>query len=341
LTNVVTAITGHWGKRHGEISTRVVNYAEMLYLQHEWMLAADVFRTFAGFASTESDCGLLPRAWHRVGMCESALSHFAEAEHALTIARDLAAQRDDTYTVLAAEHGLALTVARRGNFPDADVRFADIIRRCEMHLVAAPGVAAVLAKALQDAGGVALQLKDTDRAFALLGRALAHAPDVRDKERVLHDIGVVFLRLDIFDVARDTLQFVESHAQDETIRWVASLNLMHLATRQGSDIDFARHRRCVANIALPPRLSIDYHLYLGQEWERVGQPDRAQRAFQRAQDLGEQYGLNAQWFEAEDALTQLASRLDRIQRREVAAGLIETVEHTIAHLSAALVGTGA
>ena len=339
LTAIVDAITQSWGRRRSQVSARLLAYAALLYDTNEWALAADIYRTFLALTPSEPDARLVMHAWHRVGLCEAWLGRFPEAQEAHETARALATVDGDRYIELAAEHGLAVLTLRRGNVPQADEQFSAVVARCERHIAEVPALANVITIALHDQGTAAARRGDFDRAFSLLSRALDEACEQRQREKILNDVAFTFMQMGVLDTARRAYQIVELTTQDAAQRWVVSLNLMYLATLDGSETVFERYRQAMAREALPPRLAVNYQIILGEGCRRFGRESQARQAFDRAIVLAERHQLNRELIEAEtarDAKPVAASRPEKVELGEAT----KRVQDRIETMSAELAGAG-
>jgi hypothetical protein len=249
LTAIVDAVTQSWGRRRSQVSARLLAYASLLYDSNEWALAADIYRTFLALTPSEPDAYLVMHAWQNIGFCEIWLGRYAEAQSAHETARALASVNGERYTELAAEYGLAMVTFRRGNLPQADDRLGALVAECEKHIAEVPALASVLATALHDQGNAAVRRGDLDRGFALLSRGLDEASDQRQRDKILNDVAFAFMEMGVLDTARRAFQVVEVTTPDATQRWVVCLNLMYLATLDGSETVFERYRQTLSREA--------------------------------------------------------------------------------------------
>jgi len=339
LTAIVDAITQSWGRRRSQVSARVLSYAALLSDGREWALSADIYRTFLALAfETERD--LVCHAWYRIGWCEAWLGQYPEAETAFSLARERARELGDRYVDLSSAHGLALITRNRGNLPAADERFTAVVASCEQHVAETPALADVLVVALHDQGVGAIQRGDFDRAFALLSRALDEARTQQQRDRILLDLALAFMEMGLLDTARQAYMIVEVTADDPTQRWIASLNLMHLATQTGAETVFERHRQAVSNEPLTPRLAVNYHINVGEGYRRFGRERQARQAFDRAVVLAERHQLNRELMQAEAARDAVQpEQAERAGTTTLTEATIRA-QQVIEHLGAELAGAG-
>jgi tetratricopeptide (TPR) repeat protein len=306
LTAIVDAITQSWGRRRSQVSARLLAYAAHLYDNNEWALSADINRTFLSLAH-DSERDLLAQVWYHIGWCETWLGRYPEAEAAHSLAREMGAERGERYIEVAAAQGLALITSRRGNLPKAENEFAAVVTACEQHLSEVPALGELLAWALLEQGNTAVRRGDTDRAFTLLGRALGEARSESQRDRILLDLAFAFMEIGLLDTARRAYLVVEIASEDPKLRWIAALNLMHLATIEGAETVFERHRKAMASESLPPRLAVNFNINVGEGYRRFGRMPQARAAFDRAIVLAERHQLNRELIEAETARDAVVS----------------------------------
>ncbi|HSY82060.1 MAG TPA: hypothetical protein VK807_09870 [Gemmatimonadaceae bacterium] len=344
LTAIVDAITQSWGRRRSQVSARLLSYASLLYDSGEWALSADIYQTFLSLAPSDNETDLVMHAWLRIGLCDGWLGRYPEAQKAHETARALAAMKGERYVELAAEHGLALVTLRRGNLPQADERFSAVVAECEKHMAAEPSLVHVLVGALHDQGAAAIQRGDPDGAIALLARALEEASDQRSRDRILLDVAAAFMEMGLLDTARRAYLVVELTTQEASNRWIACLNLIHLAKLDGAETVFERYRQALSGESLPPRLAVHYQIELGEGFRRFGRAQQARQAFDRAVVLAERHQLNRELMEAETARDAIVEQAPSKPEQPEPIELEETtkrVRDAIEHMSAELAGAGA
>jgi hypothetical protein len=301
LTSIVDAITQSWGQPRSAVSARLLAYAALLYDEESWALASDVYRTFLAFAENEADRDLGAHAWLRLGTSLVMDGHLQEGQAAHEAARELAASIGHRYIELLAQHGLAIVAMQRGNLPDADQRLGALADVCRAEMEADAAIADVLARALHDRGWVAIHRGQIDRAFGLLYDAMQYTTEPRRKDRVLQDLALAFLESGNRATACKAMRLIEQRAEDQWLRWIAALNLMHCATLDGAETVFEHYRRSLASAALPARLLVGYHMFVGEGLRRFGREAQAVAAYGRAVTIAERHSLNAMLIEAEAA----------------------------------------
>jgi hypothetical protein len=144
-----------------------------------------------------------------------------------------------------------------------------------------------------------------DLAVELAYSSLERTRDPRDRDRLLGGIAGAFYMLGVRSAARDAYLVIEATTQEEYLRWMASINLMEIAARDGSMPLFERYRRSLMSLPFPPFLAAQFHLQTAESYEALAQPEAAMSAAERARVVAERYGINQVLIKAE----QLAARV--------------------------------
>jgi hypothetical protein len=149
---------------------------------------------------------------------------------------------------------------------------------------------------------------------AILGHeALENTTDPLDRDRIVLNIGMTLANLGLRDEARDAYIVVSSTAQEATMRWLATINLMELAYLDRRELVFEQYRRSLCETDLPPYLQAVLHETLGHGARTFGRPDDAVVAFKRMRDIGERYGLNEYTLKADRALQEITNAVSKEQ----------------------------
>jgi tetratricopeptide (TPR) repeat protein len=258
-----------------------------------------------------------------VGYCLRMLSQFDDARDAYNVLRGTAANLGSEQYLLLSELGFAKIAIERGNLPAAAGMLDQLIEetREQEHR-------AIRAKALLDRARVANQLGDFATAATLGHEALTFTNDPVDRDRALGNLAMTFTHMGLWDHARDANLVLSATAQEATVRWIATLNLMELAYLEQREPMFERYRRSLANVELPPYVQAVYFETLAHGCRTFGRETEATRAFEQMRDVGMRFGLNEFTVRAEIALEDVmraigpvdSSRRCRVseQPREVA-----------------------
>jgi tetratricopeptide (TPR) repeat protein len=229
------------------------------------------------------------------------LGRFDEAREAYDRLRDAASEAHSEQYLLLAELGFAKIAIERGNLPAAAGMLDRILteaREGEHD--------SVRAKALMDRARVADQMGDYGSAAILGFQALECTTDPLDRDRLLVNIGMTLANLGLRDQARDAYILVSATAQEATMRWLATINLMELAYLDRREVVFEQYRRTVQDADLPPYLRAVYQETVANGARAFGRQRDAVHAFNAMREIGEQFGLNEFTLRADAALAQVA-----------------------------------
>jgi tetratricopeptide (TPR) repeat protein len=255
----------------------------------------------------------------------------AEAAGAFADASAVASRIGDMVGVLLARVNEAHLIALRGNLPKAEEMLDETIRRAQ-----GGEFQDVRSRALHTRSNVAHLRGDYEFAVRIAYSAFHESDSATQRDRILHDIAVAFLELGVYSAAQDAYLVLSTTAQEQYMRWTATINLLEMSSRTGAGILFEGYRRQLMNEQLPPYLTTAYELNVGLGYRRLGEFDKARPYLQRAIALASEHGLNQYLFEAEEALQELQKQSPphRVQR-EVPLDL-EEVATAIKEMAGAL-----
>jgi hypothetical protein len=100
---------------------------------------------------------------------------------------------------------------------------------------------------------------------------------------------------------------VAATAQDQWVRWQATLNLMELASIDGMQEAFDSYASELAGASLSPTWRAYFYLYLGQGHERFGRYELAVESLNEAVAFATTHQFHRVAFEAEQSLAAIAS----------------------------------
>ncbi|HEY2066866.1 MAG TPA: hypothetical protein VGG84_13000, partial [Gemmatimonadaceae bacterium] len=112
-------------------------------------------------------------------------------------------------------------------------------------------------------------------------------------------------KLGVRSAAKDAYGVLSLTAQEQYLRWVASINLMEIAADDGSLPLFERQRRELETQNLPPLLRTQFLIHAGEGLSRFGDTIAASRLLNHAMDMAVSYGFNRLIFHAEEQLALL------------------------------------
>ena len=291
-----------------ELGRVLAAYGKLLQYEGAWSLAHDVFETLGDFGLLVGDTERVLDSVLMMGFSLRMLSRFDDARVAYEVLRRMATTARSEQYLLLAELGFAKVAIERGNLPAAAGMLDRILDDAsdEKHRN-------VRAKALMDRARVADQMGDYASAAILGHEALESTTDPLDRDRIVLNIGMTLANLGLRDEARDAYIVVSSTAQEATMRWLATINLMELAYLDQRELVFEQYRRGLTETDLPPYLQAVLHETLGHGARAFGRPDEAVAAFVRMRNIGERYGLNEFTLKADRALVEMAESVSMVQ----------------------------
>jgi tetratricopeptide (TPR) repeat protein len=297
LLSILSAMQAGPGTDAHGVLPRLLAYARALEYEAKWPLAVDVYETVAAYAHPIHESESAIAAHHRRGICLRTMGAFTEAVAAFATASAVANGAGDMMGVLRARIADAKVAVARGNLPRAEAVLDDTIAQAaQLH------IPVVHSEALHDRAMVAGLRGRHDLAIEFAYEALRESTAQADRDRILNDIGTAFHMLGLRSGARDAFLLLSATAQEQYMRWVASLSLMAIAAEDGSEPIFEQYRAQVKVAELPPELETEYYLRLGQAYRQLDHDNLGQIALARAVQLAEHYGYFGLLFEAEDAL---------------------------------------
>jgi tetratricopeptide (TPR) repeat protein len=292
------------------VLTPLMAYGQALEYEAHWSLAADVYHTVLSHLDPASDTDSSIAAHLRLGQCFRNLNMLADAASAFDSASDVAAVSGDLVGVLRARIGHARLDIIRGNLPRAEQILDDAIRKAE-----GPALRDVRSRALHNRSNVAYHRGQYELAIQLAYQALSHSQSARERDRILGDIALSFVELGVYSAARDAYMVLSATAQEQYVRWAATLNLLDISSQTGTETLFELYRRQLSDQQLPPRMATAYQLVVGTGYRRFHQYERASEHLERARVLAGEHGFNQYLFEAEQALMELKSPLPPARHR--------------------------
>jgi tetratricopeptide (TPR) repeat protein len=309
------------------VVTPLMAYGQALEYDAKWYLAADVYRTVLAHLHPAEDSDASIAAHLRLGQCYRSLNQLDDAATAFCMAFEVATGADDIVGILRARIGEARIATIRGNLPQATRILDETIGRATTF-----DLSDVRSRALHDRSDVARLTGEYELAIRLGYEALGFAQSTIERDRILSDIAAAFFHLGVYGAARDAYLVLASTAQEQYVRWAATLNLLELATHTGSEMLFELYRRQLSDQKLPPRMATVFQLYVGTGYQQFGDFQRAHDHLTRALALASEHGLNQHVFEAEEAL-QNVRKPTPLHRPEQSAPLgVEEVALAIQNL---------
>ena len=310
LGRVVDALEGQ-ARSFRTVVTPLMAYAKSLEYDAKWHLAADVYQSILAHTHPIEDSDASIAAHLRLGQCYRVLNEIDKSAKAYECALEIATAVGDMVGVLRARIGEGRIAMYRGNLPHAEEIFDETIQRA-----IGRELEDVRSSALHGRANVAHLRDDYELAIQFAYQALELAQIPSEKDRLLGDIAVSFLELGVYSAARDAYLVLSATAQEQYARWVATLNLLEIASLTGMRSLFELYERQLAGQALPPYLATAFEVNRGLAYRNFSDADTARRHLQRAVKLAASYGFSQYLFEAEEALMQLDDVAETRRERE-------------------------
>ncbi len=313
------------------VAPLLMAYGRSLHQRSTWALAVAVYgRVRAAWVpgtGSRQDALLGGASALRSGACHRKLGDSKAAEREYRDALSVARKWGDDHLALRARTCLADLEADRGNLPAADLQLARVIADAVTERTRD-----VRGLAWHDRAHVAHRRGRLAEAIDYAYEAWSAIDDPTARERVLGDLAAIALAAGYRETARDANRVLLATAREPYVRWLATINLMEIATLDRREVDFTRLRRALAGVALGPIVEAEY-LYYGALGDLTFQRrPQAIEALRRAVEIAEQCQLGEVLFRAEAAL-QRACDDTYTPRSEPSLATPERLAHVSAALS--------
>ena len=298
--SVLTSLVDSLGAAGGEMSLvapRLMAYGRALDCEGKFRLAADVFEMLVTYSRPTEEPDLAIDANMRLAYCERMSGDLDRAALAYARASEIAEEANDVAGVLRARIGDAKIAIARGNLPRAEEILAETADRAAEH-----SLPELRALALHDRAVVAHSRRDHERAIRLAFEALQGMQTPVSRDRVLGDLAAAFADLGVRSTARDAHLVLAATAQEQSQKWISTINLMEIAALDGCEPVFEQYRRELAAADLPPQMATAYQLYVAKGYELFGKLGDALAVLGTARQLAESHHLNQMTFEIEQRI---------------------------------------
>jgi hypothetical protein len=286
------------------VAAPLLAYAHALQFSSEWSLASQVYLAVWNAcgphsiqAQGDGDIESASVAALRLGACYRMIGEEERATTAYEAAVALSKQMGDLRTVFLARLGLAKLIQDRGNLPVADSCMASVV--AEATTAQLPDIRAC---ALHERAVVAYHRAQYRNAIEWGFESWVLESDATERQRVLVDLAVALLAAGHRDVARAAHRMLAHEGAEPWTRWVALLNLLEISTLDRDEAEYLHVRQTLRSIELPPRLSANYHYYVGIAEFTFGRALRAIAELERAISLAEEHRFGELLIKAESAL---------------------------------------
>jgi tetratricopeptide (TPR) repeat protein len=261
-----------------------------------------VYRAVIAHAHPVEESDIATTAHIQLAICLRVMGNRNAAAQAYGIASQIADAAGDMVGVLRARLGDATIAMERGNLPRAEQLLDQAIADSDR-----PGLEDVRARALHDRAGVAFFRKDYEQSIRFAYEAMTVATNPAGRDRILSDLATAFMRLGVLSAARDAYLILVATAQEQWTRWIASMNLMEIASRDGAETVFERYRRDLEGAPLPPFIAADYYIQAGEGYQRLGRTDLTCAYLEKALSLANEHQFNQVVFYVEEALKKVST----------------------------------
>jgi tetratricopeptide (TPR) repeat protein len=280
------------------VCASLLAYGRALTYEASWGLATDVFSTVAKLARPEKNAPLAIEAYVSVGGSARRNGDWETSARAYSQAAYIADTLGDRQGILTVQVGIANTYLARGNLPQAQSILDDVIVQS-----ADERMPDVRATALHSRASVAQRKGDPAEGLKLAYEALSLTRKPVDRDLVLEDIAAMLTEFGLRDAARETHLLVIATTQSKQVRWVATINLMELASLDEMPEAFDSYARELASTQLAPWWHSYYLLFLGEGMHRLGRHEAAEEALREAIAFGDANQIHQVSFQAQAALS--------------------------------------
>lgn len=282
------------------VITPLLAYGQALEYEAAWDLAADVYHTVLAHIDPVAEADSSLAAHIRLGECYHNLGQHTDARATLRLAEDIATTAGDMIGVLRARLEQAKVDLVEGKYTQADAIYEETVKR-------ALGAAFddVRSRALHGRANVAFNRGQYELSIQVAYQALHCSQSPKERDRILGAIAAAFLELGVYSAARDAFMVLSATAQEQYVRWAATLNLLEIASQTSAETLFELYRRQLVNQPLPPRMATSFHLNVGLAYRRFGNFGRARDHLERSFAMAGEHGFTKYLLEAEEALHHL------------------------------------
>jgi hypothetical protein len=299
LEQVVNALMDADNAEIRVVTPPLYAYAQALQYAGHFSLEQDVVSTLNKYAKSSDDIETVILTSLRLGVIARSAGDFALAEQYHLAAEEQAQATGDLSSALLARIGFAKTTASRGDIGRADTMLAEIVEESEQ-----AGIALALGSALHDRAHMAYMRDDIQGMIRFAHRALEHMTTPSARDRVMADIATGFLQLGHVAASRDTYLILASCAEEQIVRWRATISLMWAAVRERQEDAFELYRAALACIQLPVYEEIHYRWVAAEGFRLFGDSQRSEEELVQAHSLAEKYKMQKFVFELEQELRQ-------------------------------------
>jgi tetratricopeptide (TPR) repeat protein len=295
-------------------------YGRALDYEASWGLATDVFLTVAKLARPEKNPRFAVEAHVAVGGAARRNGEWEVSARAYSQAAYIADTLGDRPGVLTVQIGIANTYMAKGNLPQAQAILDDVLVQAREH-----GFNDVHADALHGRAALAQRQGVPTEGVKLAYEALSLATIPTSRDFILEDIAAMFTEIGLRDSARDAHLILVATAQSKWVRWLATINLMELASLDGMEGAFDAYASELRNAPMGTWLRSHFLLFFGEGLERFSRYDAAEEVLEEAIAYAGANQIHSVTFRAEDVLPAVRAR----SRRQTSAPVFAQVPQEV------------
>jgi tetratricopeptide (TPR) repeat protein len=319
LTNVLDEVTTR-SQIDETVFRSLVAYGRVLDYDASWGLATDVFSTVAKLARPEKNARLAVEAHVAVGGAARRNGDWEVSARAYSQAAYIADTLGDRQGVLTVQIGIANTYMAKGNLPQAQSILDDVLVQAREQTLMD-----VQSDALHARAALAQRQGASTEGVKLAYEALNLTTKPASRDSILEDIAAMFTEIGLRDAARDTHLLLVATAQSQWVRWLATVNLMELASLDGMEEVFDAYASELRDASMGSWLRSHYLLFLGEGLERFGRYEAAEQALEEAIAYTSANQIHAVTFKAEEILGAVRSK----SRRQTSAAVFDQVPQEV------------
>lgn len=281
-------------------------YGRALDYEASWGLATDVFATVAKFAKPEKNARLAVEANVAVGGAARRNGDWEVSARAYSQAAYLADTLGFREGTLTVQIGIANTYMAKGNLQQAQSILNDVLVQARDQRFTD-----VQADALHARAALAQRQGASTEGIKLAYEALNLTTKPASRDFILGDIAAMFTEVGLRDSARDAHLILAATAQPKWVRWLATINLMELASLDGMEEVFDAYASELRKAPMGTWLRSHFLLFLGEGLEKFGRYEAAEEVLEEAVAYTTANQIHSVSFKAEEILGAVRARSRR------------------------------
>lgn len=309
------------------VGPRLLAYGKSLDYTGKLKLSVDVFKTVVAHTHPLENASLAIEGNKHLGRGLRTLAQWDESAAAFAMAAEIAQRTGDVFNVLWASVGAAKISLARGNFPKADAELDNAIT-----MATAYRLDEIKHEAMHEKARVAHRRGDFELAIRLGYELLESQINPSWRDRVLLDMATFFADLGIRSTARDAHLVLAATAQEQVVRWAATLSLLGIAALDGHQPAFEQYKKELEDVPLQPEWEANYYYLLGKGYENFNSYDLARNGYEKAIAIAAANGFNEEMFRFEAALASLGKK----EKEEQKSKTYEEVSPEVAKIASAI-----